>query len=148
MKPLHRFHLFSSVALLVLVALPCQAQGQQGSPASAPLVQTFAVTGSSLVMALPEKPYVMQGPDYERLEGQYDLSDGKKLTLSGSPHRMVAELDGLPRTQLVAASPQLLISRDRLMHLSFELAPNGVVREVTVTYVQPQTVRGQRRRGG
>jgi hypothetical protein len=106
--------------------------------------QTVTVTASPSVIMLPSPVYVMASRDFEPLRGQYMLSDGRTLTVSGRPKRMKAQIDGLPPAELVAAGPNVLVARNRQMSLNFQQADNGVVREVLVTYVRPTQVNGRR----
>lgn len=106
--------------------------------------QTVTVTASPSVITLPSPVYVMASRDFEPLRGQYMLSDGRTLTVSGRPRRMKAQIDGLPPAELVAASPSVLVARNRQISLNFQQADNGVVREVLVTYVRPTQVNGRR----
>ena len=106
--------------------------------------QTVTVTASPSVITLPSPVYVMASRDFEPLRGQYLLADGRTLTVSGRPRRMKAQIDGLPPAELVAASPSVLVARNRQISLNFQQADNGVVREVLVTYVRPAQVNGRR----
>jgi hypothetical protein len=69
--------------------------------------QTVTVTASPSVITLPSPVYVMANRDFEPLRGQYMLSDGRTLTVSGRPRRMKAQIDGLPPAELVAAVRQM-----------------------------------------
>jgi len=106
--------------------------------------QTVTVTAAPSVITLPSPVYVMASRDFEPLRGQYMLSDGRTLTVSGRPRRMKVQIDGLPPAELVAASPSVLVARNRQISLNFQLADNGVVREVLVTYLRPTQVNGRR----
>ena len=106
--------------------------------------QTVTVTASPLSITLPAQVYALAGREFEALRGQYALSDGRTLTVSGRPRRMTAQIDGLPAAELVAASPSVLVARNRQISLDFQQADNGVVREVLVTYVRPMQAKGRR----
>ena len=134
-----------SVAL-TLAGLSVLSQPSQPLPsaASAPPDQTVTVTAPAAPISLPAPVYVMASREFETLRGQYALADGRTLTVSGRPKRMKAQIEGLPPTELVAASPSMLVARNRQMSLNFRQADNGVVRDVLVTYVKPVEVNGRR----
>lgn len=146
--------LFAVTALTVALTLaglsalsqPPQPSASGASAAaltSAPPDQTVTVTATAPI-TLPAPVYVIASGEFEPLRGQYALADGRTLTVSGRPKRMKAQIDGLPPAELVAASPSVLVARNRQMSLSFRQADNGVVRDVLVTYVKPVEVNGSR----
>ena len=143
--------LFAVAALTVALTLaglsalsqPPQASASAAVPSSAPPDQTVTVTATAPI-TLPAPVYVIASREFEPLRGQYALADGRTLTVSGRPKRMRAQIDGLPPAELVAASPSVLVARNRQMSLSFRQADNGVVRDVLVTYVKPVEVNGSR----
>ncbi len=147
--------LFAVTALTVALTLaglsalsqPPQPSASAASAAaltSAPPDQTVTVTALPPPINLPAPVYVIASREFEPLRGQYVLADGRTLTVSGRPKRMRAQIDGLPSADLVAASPSVLVARNRQMSLSFRQADNGVVRDVLVTYVKPVEVNGSR----
>lgn len=105
---------------------------------------TVTVKAPSVPITLPAPVYVIASREFEPLRGQYALADGRTLTVSGRPKRMKAQIEGLPPAELVAASPSVLVARNRQMSLTFRQADNGVVRDVLVTYVKPVEVNGRR----
>jgi hypothetical protein len=131
---------------LALAGLSALSQPPQPSPAapSGPADQTVTVTASAPPISLPAPVYVIASREFEPLRGQYALADGRTLTVSGRPKRMKAQIEGLPATELVAASPYVLVARNRQLSLTFRQADNGVVRDVLVTYVKPVEVNGRR----
>ena len=146
--------LFAVTALTVALTLaglsalsqPPQPSASGASAAAltaAPPDQTVSVTATAPI-TLPAPVYVIASREFEPLRGQYALADGRTLTVSGRPKRMKAQIDGLPPAELVAASPSVLVARNRQMSLSFRQADNVVVRDVLVTYVKPVEVNGSR----
>jgi hypothetical protein len=127
-------------ATLGLMVVAAAAQPARDGP---PPDQVVTIT-VPVVIALPSTAYAMASREFELLRGRYVLSDGKTMTVSGRPRHMTAQIDGLPAAHLVAASPSLLVGRQRQIRLAFDQADNGVVREVTVTYLMPAEVRGSR----
>lgn len=141
--------IFSFLALsaaLGLFGLSALSQPPQPRPEAAAAFpsQTVTVTAPSAPIALPSPVYVMASREFETLRGEYALSDGRTLVVSGRPKRMKARIEGLPAAELIAASPSVLVARNRQMSLSFRQAHNGVVRDVQVTYVKPVEVNGRR----
>ena len=144
--------LFAVTALTVALTLAGLSALSQPSPPSAPAPsaasvppdQTVTVTAPAVPITLPAPVYVIASREFESLRGQYALADGRTLTVSGRPKRMKAQIEGLPPAELVAASPSVLVARNRQMSLTFRQADNGVVRDVLVTYVKPVEVNGRR----
>lgn len=144
--------LFAVTALTVALTLAGLSALSQPSPPSAPAPsaasvppdQTVTVTAPAVPITLPAPVYVIASREFEPLRGQYALADGRTLTVSGRPKRMKAQIEGLPPAELVAASPSVLVARNRQMSLTFRQADNGVVRDVLVTYVKPVEVNGRR----
>ena len=143
---------FAVTALTVALTLAGLSALSQPSPPSAPAPsaasvppdQTVTVTAPAVPITLPAPVYVIASREFEPLRGQYALADGRTLTVSGRPKRMKAQIEGLPPAELVAASPSVLVARNRQMSLTFRQADNGVVRDVLVTYVKPVEVNGRR----
>ena len=143
------FAVMALTVMLTLAGLSALSQPPQPSApgASTPADQTVTVTapaGSITPITLPSPVYVIASREFEPLRGEYVLSDGRTLVVSGRPKRMRAQIDGLPPAELVAASPSVLVARNRQMSLSFRQADNGVVRDVLVTYFKPVEVNGRR----
>ena len=141
--------IFSFLALsaaLGLLGLSALSQPPQPRPeaASTSPSQTVTVTAPSAPITLPSPVYVMASREFESLRGEYALSDGRTLVVSGRPKRMKAQIEGLAPAELVAASPNVLVARNRQISLNFRQADNGVVRDVLVTYVKPVEVNGRR----
>jgi len=143
------FAVMALTVMLTLAGLSALSQPPQPSSpgASTPADQTVTVTapaGSITPITLSSPVYVIASREFEPLRGEYVLSDGRTLVVSGRPKRMRAQIDGLPPAELVAASPSVLVARNRQMSLNFRQADNGVVRDVLVTYVKPVEVNGRR----
>lgn len=73
--------------------------------------------------------------DLDEILGRYEMENGKTLVISDYGRRIYAELEGLPKVQVVAATPNLLVAKNRKMKLAFQQLPNGAVAGVTVTYI-------------
>jgi hypothetical protein len=123
-------------ALLGLLSAPLLAQ---------PQLDPVIVSGKIEKITLPEKPYKLSQMELTALAGQYDLVNGKTLTLSGNGPKLYAEIDGLAKAELVAAAPDLLVAKNKQIRIDFNQFANGVVGDVSVTYVAPQEIKGRRR---
>jgi len=71
---------------------------------------------------------------FEEIRGQYDMANGKTLTMSTSNHKMFAELDGMPKQELVAAAPNIFVAKNRQMKMTFHQFPNGNVDGMELSY--------------
>lgn len=63
----------------------------------------------------------------DELRGQYALADGRLLTMTGSAHRIRAQLDGRPDTLVVPAGGAMFNAVDGSFRLSFNQLENGIV---------------------
>ena len=149
----NRFFAFTALTVaLTLAGLSALSQPPQPSASAASAAssasprpdQTVTVTAPAVPITLPAPVYIIASREFEPLRGQYALADGRTLTVSGRPKRMKVQIEGLPPAELVAASPSVLVARNRQMSLTFRQADNGVVRDVLVTYVKPVEVNGRR----
>jgi hypothetical protein len=64
------------------------------------------------------------------VKGQYELADGRLLTITGSGHRMRAQLDGRGDTLLVPAGRAVFDAVDGSFRLRFKEHENGSVTAV------------------
>ncbi len=91
--------------------------------ASVALAQTGAAqAGSETVTVTAPAAYVLpvrSADDRAYIAGSYQLSDGRRLSLRTRGRAMVAELDGLPSTELRPEGMTTLSSADKRMTLRF-----------------------------
>jgi hypothetical protein len=66
------------------------------------------------------------------IKGQYQLADGRLLTITDSGRTMRAQLDGRPDTVLLPAGGTAFNAKDGSFRLRFEQAENGSVNAVTL----------------
>jgi hypothetical protein len=66
------------------------------------------------------------------IKGQYQLADGRLLTITDSGRTMRAQLDGRPDTVLLPAGGTAFMARDGSFRLNFEQLENGSVNAVTL----------------
>jgi hypothetical protein len=101
----------------------------------APQSDTVTITPGAERISLPRHPYAISPGEYEEVSGAYDMANGKTLVMRMAGHRMFAELEGLPKAELVAVSPTTFVAKNRQMKMRFQQEPNGDVSGVTLTYV-------------
>lgn len=77
-------------------------------------------------------------------KGEYQLADGRILTVSMVGRRLFAQLDGLPPAEVVAAGDATFVSRQGNLQLAFVQHANGVVTGVTVRAPAPASMARQR----
>jgi len=62
---------------------------------------------------LPAKAYHMFPGDFDVYKGSYDLSNGETMTLRAHGRRMYADVGNRPRTEMVAAAPNVFVAVDK-----------------------------------
>ena len=128
-------------ALAVLVALAAGLPGP--SSAADDASQTVTISGTHRIQ-LPAHPQRLKAGEFSAVTGQYALADGRTLTVAGTPGHMTAEMEGVPRVELVAASPTSYVARNQRLALSFDQEANGSVTGVVVTWLAPVETKGRR----
>lgn len=109
------------LTLLVLLGGLCA-----GAHAQAP-VESVTVPGAPQRFYLPTHKYDIWYDEFDQIKGTYRLSNGKTLELSLWGNRMYAQVQGMPRRQLVAAAPYSFVSRDRLMKITLDVERPGPI---------------------
>lgn len=77
----------------------------------------------------------MGSREFEDFRGQYQLADGRTLTMRSVGRRHVAEIDGIDQTvqvEVVAIDDVTFVARHGTLKLTFERWRNGNVTGVTV----------------
>lgn len=119
-----RVILFSILGAFTLVAA---AQTSQ---------DTSSVTISAAQeISLPGNVYKTNSEERREIRGQYDLENGKILTVSNVGRKVYAEIEGQQQAEMVAASPNVFVATSRKMKLKFDQSENGNVTGVVATYV-------------
>ena len=77
--------------------------------------------------------------DLRDFKGEYQLADGRSLTIIGSKRQLIALLDGQPEAELVPVGETVFVSRRGDLRLTFIQHANGIVSGVTL--VGPPRVR-------
>ncbi|MES2046960.1 MAG: hypothetical protein V4447_01055 [Pseudomonadota bacterium] len=125
------------VLLSILGAFTFGATAQTSS-------DTSSVTISAMQeISLPVNIYKTNSEERREIRGQYELENGKVLTVSNVGRKIYAEIEGQPQAELVAASPNIFVATNRKMKLKFEQYENGSIVDVLATYVvRDQSVAG------
>jgi len=132
-----KINLFSSIsslplAMFLLSAHPAFAQENQ--PASSSPYEV-TVTNPAQAISLPKHEYKLVGWDFDDIRGGYVMQNGKELFMTSHGRSYFADLSGFERKELVAAAPNVFVAKDKSMKMAFTRYPNGIVSEVTLTYV-------------
>jgi hypothetical protein len=95
-----------------LIALPAAAFAQ-----SQVAVDEIRISGAASRIELPDQLRNVWADEFDQVKGTYRLSNGKTMQLGMWGNRMYAKVDGMPRTQLVAATPYMFVGLDRSMRI-------------------------------
>ncbi len=74
----------------------------------------------------------MSENDFAGLAGEYQLANGKKLTVSNNNTRYFAQVDGQREVEIVATSSKSFMSTNTDMELKFGVHSNGIASNVVV----------------
>ncbi|HZV65999.1 MAG TPA: hypothetical protein VFG03_13930 [Telluria sp.] len=78
-----------------------------------------------------------QAADLREFKGDFQLADGRTLSIVGNALQLAALLGDQPAVALVAAGPAEFVSRDGALRLRFTQHANGLVSAVTVVAPPP-----------
>ncbi len=87
---------------------------------SAPAVDEVRITRPVERIELPQQRRNMWADEFDQIKGQYRLSNGKKMELVMWGNRMYATIDGMPRSQLIAASPYVFVALDQKLKITID----------------------------
>jgi hypothetical protein len=87
---------------------------------TAPELDPVRITAPSTQIELPPQLRNMWTDEFDQIKGTYYLSNGKTMQLSMWGNRMYAKIDGMQKTQLVAASPYVFVALDKRMKIMVE----------------------------
>lgn len=68
----------------------------------------------------------------QEFSGNYDLADGRLLTVSSHRQQLFMQIDGGPAIELLAANAHTFVAKTGTLRIEFEQAPNGSVARVRV----------------
>ncbi|MEJ7805699.1 MAG: hypothetical protein WKG03_07240 [Telluria sp.] len=104
--------------LMVMALLASAAAGTAAQ--TAPAVGEVRITRPVERIELPVERRNMWADEFDQVKGQYRLSNGKTMELSLWGNRMYASIDGMPRSQLVAASPYVFVALDKKLKITID----------------------------
>ena len=104
--------------LVTAVLLASAAAGTAAQ--TAPAMGEVRITRPEERIELPQQRRNMWADEFDQIKGQYRLSNGKKMELGMWGNRMYASIDGMPRSQLIAASPYVFVALDKKLKISID----------------------------
>lgn len=104
---------------VIFAALLCGVAGDAMAQ-TAPPVDEVRITRPQVRIDLPAERRNVWADEFDQVKGTYYLSNGKTMELSMWGNRMYAKIDGMPRSQLVAASPYVFVALDEQMKITID----------------------------
>lgn len=101
---------------LIFAAAICVLYAGAAAQSQLPMDE-IRIAGTLDRIELPQQLRNMWQDEFDQVKGSYALSNGKTMQLSMWGNRMYAKIDGIPRAQLVAASPYTFVGLDRQMRI-------------------------------
>ncbi len=80
-----------------------------------------------LAIDLPARHYFMEREQLKEFRGEYQLSDGQTLKLSGNDYAMYAEVGDQGKHKLVAANRNTFVALDRKLKVTIDHQADGAV---------------------
>lgn len=111
--------------------------------ASAQTGSDNAVTIRGYQIELPAKPIHMFPGDFDVYKGTYDLSNGESMVLRSHGRRIYAEIGDRPRTEMVAAAPNVFVAVDRQFKMTLSAPDFGDVTGELLLVVPRQTAQAE-----
>lgn len=97
------------------------------------LMKTMTAAGLLACMAASAAgAAAMTMNEFNNFRGEYDLQDGRRLSISSHQHKFYARVDMLPEVEIVPDGEAGFIAKNGGLRLQFRQAPNGNVSAVTV----------------
>lgn len=117
----------------ILTALLCSVAG--GAPAQTPQkMDEIRISGRVAPATLVGNMWREQ---FDDVKGYYRLSNGATMRLARWGSYMFADIDGLPRTRLVAASPYEFVALDDTMKINID-ADSGPNNDAVIQLAVPR----------
>ena len=85
-----------------------------------PPIEEIRISGALSRIELPMDLRNVWADEFDQVKGTFRLSNGKNMDLTMWGNRMYAKVDGMPRTQLVAASPYVFVALDKQMKIKID----------------------------
>lgn len=89
-------------------------------------------------VCLPAAAASMSSNQFDDFRGQYQLKDGRTLTMVAVGRRFMAEVDGIGRVEVIPAGDAAFKAKDGRLVLTFERWPNGNVTAVALVEYERQ----------
>ena len=100
----------------LLAAIASTAQGQSQTATSDP--DTAVRIPAPLTIELPARPHRLHPGDFDPYRAQYTLSNGAEMKLTQRGRRIYAALDGREQKELVAATSNIFVAKDRSLKMT------------------------------
>lgn len=136
------------LACAVLCTMPLAASAQTAAKPDADAANaagTVTISGERSKISLPATPYRITISEFNDVAGQYELQNGARLVVFGNGRHMYAAVGDMPKAELVAASPDVLVAKNKTMKMIFDQTPNGETSKVLLTYLVPRNQNGSGR---
>lgn len=124
------------VAIVGAAALATSAFAAPGST-----VITASTSGAALapsaamqVEYAPQSKYPMGADEFQYVGGRYSLDNGATLSVTRTQSRFFAEIDGQPKSEVIAVAHNVFMARDNTIRMVFEPHESGFSTDVTVRY--------------
>ncbi len=112
---------------LVIAAAATFSTAAFAAPANVP-----AADSSVQIKGTSARGVQMSENDFAGFAGQYQLTNGKKLTVSANNTRYFAQVDGQREVEIVPTSSKSFMSTNTDMELKFGVHSNGIASNVVV----------------
>ena len=97
------------------------------APVNVPTAESSVQIKGTALRGVP-----MTENDFAGFEGQYQLANGKKLTVTNNNTRYFAQIDGQREVEIVPTSNKSFMSTNTDLELKFGVQRNGVADKVVV----------------
>ena len=121
MRTLYAIALAATASLATVSQASAQTQGATPQPSTA--VQ---------ISGVPPAPYRPDRDEVDDVKGVYQLSNGKYMRVSMRGNRLVAEVDGERRSNLVAVGPKVFVAPTTDTVVAFDEPANGQMNDVVL----------------
>lgn len=103
----------------------CAASSFGGSASAQEPGERVTIPGSALKIDIPDRRHYMDSADFDEFRGEYQLSNGQTLTLSGKGKFMYAEIDQLGQHRIIATARNAFVALDRQLKMRIDWRDNG-----------------------
>ncbi len=121
--------------LVLLAALGTLAGS---ASAQAPAIDEVRITRPVAEINLPAEKRNVWVDEFDEIKGTYYLSNGKTMQLWMWGNRMYAKIDGMPKSQLVAASPFEFVALDQQLSIKIDATAASGRNEAQLVMLVPR----------